>query len=112
MNNWVFLFLAIVSETIAASTLKSSEGFSKLWPSVITVVGYLFAFYFLSQTLRTIPVGVAYAIWSGVGVLLITLVGWLVFGQKLDAPTLIGMGLIVSGVLVMNVFLQERAKTR
>lgn len=104
MKNWAFLFLAIVSETIATSTLKSSEGFSRLWPSVITVVGYVVAFYFLSLTLRTIPVGIAYAIWSGVGVVLITLVGWFIFGQKLDAPALIGMGLIVCGVLVMNLF--------
>lgn len=104
MKNWAFLLLAIVSETIATSTLKSSEGFSRLWPSVITVVGYVVAFYFLSLTLRTIPVGIAYAIWSGVGVVLITLVGWFIFGQKLDAPALIGMGLIVCGVLVMNLF--------
>lgn len=104
MKNWAFLFLAIVSETIATSTLKSSEGFSRLWPSVITVVGYVVAFYFLSLTLRTIPVGIAYAIWSGVGVVLITLVGWFIFGQKLDAPALIGMGLIVCGVLMMNLF--------
>ena len=104
MKNWAFLFLAIVSETIATSTLKSSEGFSRLWPSVITVVGYVAAFYFLSLTLRTIPVGIAYAIWSGVGVVLITLVGWFIFGQKLDAPALIGMGLIVCGVLMMNLF--------
>lgn len=104
MKNWAFLFLAIVSETIATSTLKSSEGFSRLWPSVITVVGYVVAFYFLSLTLRTIPVGIAYAIWSGVGVVLITLVGWFIFGQKLDAPALIGMRLIVCGVLVMNLF--------
>jgi small multidrug resistance pump len=104
MKNWLFLFIAIVSETIATSTLKSSEGFSRLWPSLITVVGYLAAFYFLAQTLRSIPVGIAYAIWSGVGVVLITLVGWLVYGQKLDTPALIGIGLIVSGVIVMNVF--------
>jgi small multidrug resistance pump len=104
VKNWVFLFLAIVSETVATSTLKSCEGFSRLWPTVVTVVGYLLAFYFLAQTLRTIPVGIAYAIWSGVGVVLITLVGWLIYGQKLDTPALIGMGLIVSGVIVMNVF--------
>lgn len=104
MKNWAFLLLAIVSETIATSTLKSSEGFSRLWPSVITVIGYFAAFYFLSLTLRTIPVGIAYAIWSGIGVVLITLVGWFIFGQKLDLPALTGMGLIVAGVVVMNVF--------
>ena len=104
MKNWVFLFVAIVSETIATSALKSSEGFSRLWPSVLVVTGYSAAFYLLALTLRTIPVGVAYAIWSGVGVVLIALVGWLIYGQKLDAPALIGMALIVSGVIVMNVF--------
>lgn len=82
----------------------SSEGFTKLMPSIVVVLGYGIAFYFLSITLRTIPVGIAYAIWSGVGIVLITLVGWLVFGQKMDAPALIGMGLIIAGVVTMNVF--------
>lgn len=104
MNHWVYLFVAIVCEIIATSALKASEGFSRLWPSLLAVAGYLMAFYFLSQTLRTIPVGIAYAIWSGVGILLITLIGWIFFEQKLDAPALIGIGLIVCGVLVMNVF--------
>ena len=104
MKNGIFLFIAIVSETIATSALKSTEGFSRLWPSVVVVVGYCAAFYFLALTLRTIPVGIAYAIWSGVGVVLIALAGWLIHGQRLDAPALIGMALIVSGVVVMNVF--------
>jgi multidrug transporter EmrE-like cation transporter len=104
MNKWLVLGIAIVAETIATSALKSSEGFTKVWPSVIVLVGYAVAFYFLSLTLRTIPVGIAYAIWSGVGIVLITLAGWLVFGQKLDAPALIGMALIIAGVVIMNVF--------
>lgn len=104
MNKWLVLGIAIVAETIATSALKSSEGFTKVWPSVIVLVGYAVAFYFLSLTLRTIPVGIAYAIWSGVGIVLITLAGWLVFGQKLDAPALIGMVLIIAGVVIMNVF--------
>lgn len=104
MNKWLVLGIAIVAETIATSALKSSDGFNKLVPSVIVVAGYGIAFYCLSITLRTIPVGIAYAIWSGVGIVLITLVGWTVFGQKLDAPALIGMGLIIAGVVVMNVF--------
>jgi small multidrug resistance pump len=104
MKNWLFLAIAIVSETIATSALKSSEGFSRLLPSILVVVGYAVAFYFLSLTLRTIPVGIAYAVWSGVGIVLIMLVGWLVFGQKMDTPALLGMGLIVAGVIVMNVF--------
>ena len=109
MKNWVFLLIAIVSETVATSALKSSEGFSRLWPSVLVVAGYSAAFYFLSLTLRTIPVGIAYAIWSGIGVVLIALAGWLIHGQRLDAAALIGIGLIVSGVVVMNVFSSSSA---
>jgi len=104
MNKWVALGIAIVSETIATSAMKSSDGFTRLIPSAIVVVGYAIAFYFLSMTLKSIPVGVAYAIWSGVGIVLIALVSWIVFGQKLDAPAVIGMALIISGVVVMNVF--------
>lgn len=104
MKNWIFLGVAILSEVVATSALKSSEGFTRLWPTLLVVTGYMLAFYFLSLTLRTIPVGVAYAIWAGLGVALIALVSWLIFDQKLDAPALIGMGLIVSGVIVMNVF--------
>lgn len=109
MKQWLYLGVAIISETIATSALKSSEGFSKLLPSLLVVAGYGIAFYFLSLTLRTIPVGIAYAVWSGVGIVLITLVGWLVFGQKLDLPALLGMGLIVAGVVVMNVFSKASA---
>jgi small multidrug resistance pump len=104
MNKWLMLGIAIVAETIATSALKSSEGFSKLVPSVIVLAGYGVAFYFLSLTLRSIPVGIAYAVWSGVGIVLITAVGWAFFGQKLDAPALIGMALIIAGVVIMNVF--------
>lgn len=109
MKNWLFLAIAIVSETIATSALKASDGFSRLWPSVAVVAGYGIAFYFLSLTLRTIPVGVAYAVWSGVGIMLISLVGWIVYGQKLDAAAIAGMGLIVAGVVVMNVFSKAAA---
>lgn len=104
MKNWLFLAVAIVSETIATSALKSSEGFSRLAPSVLVVVGYALAFYFLSLTLKVIPVGIAYAVWSGVGIVLITAVGWFMFGQKLDLSAFIGMALIIAGVIVMNVF--------
>ncbi|MBC3911246.1 DMT family transporter [Undibacterium umbellatum] len=104
MKNWLFLAIAIVSETIATSALKSSEGFTRLGPSVLVVVGYALAFYFLSLTLKVIPVGIAYAVWSGVGIVLITAVGWFMFGQKLDTPALLGMALIIAGVIVMNVF--------
>ncbi|KQQ36159.1 multidrug transporter [Duganella sp. Leaf126] len=104
MKHWMYLAIAIVSETIATSALKSSEGFTRLLPSLLVLAGYGVAFYFLSLTLRTLPVGIAYAVWSGVGIVLITLVGWLVYGQKMDLPALLGMGLIVAGVVVMNVF--------
>ncbi|OWT72859.1 QacE family quaternary ammonium compound efflux SMR transporter [Achromobacter sp. HZ28] len=101
---WMYLAIAIVAELIATSSLKASEGFTRLLPSAITVVGYLVSFYFLSQTLREIPVGIAYAIWSGVGIVLISLIGLVFFKQHLDLPALIGIGLIVAGVIVMNVF--------
>ena len=100
---WVYLLLAIVSEVVATSALKSSESFSRLWPSVLTFVGYGVAFYLLSLTLREMPVGIAYAIWSGVGIVLVSLAAVVLFGQKLDLPALIGMGLIVAGVIVINV---------
>lgn len=102
--NYVFLLIAIIAEVIGTSALKASNGFTRLGPSAVVALGYGAAFYFLSLTLRTIPVGVAYAIWSGVGVLLITLVGWLAFGQRIDGPALAGIGLIVAGVVVLNVF--------
>lgn len=104
MKQWMFLFIAIVSEVIATSALKATADFTKLWPSVIVVVGYVSAFYFLSLTLRTIPVGIAYAIWSGVGVALIALVAWVFYGQTLDMPAFIGIALIVAGVVVLNVY--------
>ena len=104
MNHWVYLITAIVSEVIATSALKASTGFTNPLPSVVVVIGYLVSFYFLSLTLKTIPVGIAYAIWSGVGVVLISVVAWLLYGQRLDLPALIGMGLIISGVMVINLF--------
>jgi small multidrug resistance pump len=98
------LAVAIVCEVIATAALKSSDGFTRLWPSVLVIAGYGVAFYALSIALRTIPVGVAYAIWSGVGIVGIALIGWLAFRQALDAPALIGIGLILVGVLVLNLF--------
>ena len=89
---------------IATTLLKSSESFTRLWPSVGTVAGYCGAFYCLTITLRTMPTGIAYAIWSGAGIVLISLVSWIVFGQKLDAAALCGMALIIAGVLVINLF--------
>ncbi|GGX31594.1 DMT family transporter [Undibacterium squillarum] len=102
--NWMYLGIAILSEVIATSALKASEGFTKPWPVLILAVGYASSFYFLSLTLRTIPVGIAYAIWSGVGVILISLLAWWLYGQSLDKAALIGIGLIVVGVVVLNLF--------
>lgn len=104
MKNWMFLSMAIVAEVIATSSLKASAEFTKFWPSVIVVVGYAIAFYFLSLTLRSIPVGVAYAVWSGLGIVLVSLVGWWLYNQTLDLASIIGMGLIIAGVLVINLF--------
>lgn len=102
--NYLFLAIAILSEVIATSSLKASMGFTRLQPSVLVVLGYASAFYFLSLTLRTIPVAVAYAIWSGVGVALVALVAWVFYGQRLDRPAIVGMSLIVAGVVVLNLF--------
>ena len=100
--HWLDLALAIGAEVIATSALKSAAGFTRLLPSIVVVLGYGAAFYFLSLTLKTIPVGVAYAIWSGAGIVLISTAAWLLYGQKLDAAAIIGMGLIVAGVLVIQ----------
>lgn len=104
MQNWLLLAAAICFEVVATSALKASAGFSKLWPSLLAAGGYALAFYFLALTLRTIPVGVAYAIWAGAGVALITLIGWLVFNQTLDLAAVIGILFIVVGVLILNLF--------
>ena len=107
MKDWIFLIVAITSEVIATSALKASEGFTELIPSIIVVIGYSAAFYFLSLTLKTIPVGIAYAVWSGVGVALITLIGWFVFNQRLDAPAILGILLIVTGVILLYSFSKQ-----
>jgi small multidrug resistance pump len=104
MQKWIFLVIAIISEVIATSALKSSAGFTRLWPSIIVVTGYASAFYFLSLTLNVIPIGIAYAIWSGVGVALIALISWLYFKQPLDFAAIVGLLLIVAGVVVINLF--------
>jgi small multidrug resistance pump len=102
--SWIYLFIAIVAEVIATSALKASEGFSRPIPSAVTVVGYALAFYLLALALKTIPVGIAYAVWSGVGIVAIAVIGYFVFGQALDAAAVIGIGLILAGVLVLNAF--------
>jgi small multidrug resistance pump len=102
--HWLYLAIAIVSEVIATSALKAVEGFSRWLPLLLVIFGYATAFYFLSLTLRTIPLGVAYAIWSGIGLALVTLVGWVLYHQALDLAAFIGIGLIIAGVVVLNVF--------
>jgi len=109
MNNWIYLFIAICAEVIGTSALKASDGFSKLRPAVVVVAGYGIAFYCLSMTLRTIPVGIAYAIWTGLGTVLIGVVGWLVFDQHIDTAGIIGMALIIAGVLIINLLSKSAA---
>lgn len=104
MQKWGCLAVAIICEVTGTSALKSAEGFTKFWPSCLVVAGYAAAFYFLSLTLKTIPVGMAYAIWSGAGTALIVLVAWIFMGQKLDLPAIAGIVLIIAGVLVLNLF--------
>lgn len=109
MNPWLILGLATLAEVVGTLALKASDGFTRLGPAVLVVAGYGTAFFCLSLTLRTIPMGIAYAIWSGVGLVLITIAGWMLFGQKLDAAALCGMALIVAGVAVMNIFSRSAA---
>lgn len=104
LNKWLLLTIAIVSEVVATSALKSSDGFTRLWPSCLVVGGYAIAFVCLSFTLRQIPIGITYAVWSGAGIVLISLVGLLLFKQKLDMPALLGMALIIAGIVVMHVY--------
>lgn len=104
MTAYLYLAIAIVSEVIGTTFMKASNGFTKPVPSVLTALAYAVAFYCLSLTLRTIPTGIAYAIWSGVGIVLIAAIAWAVQGQALDTPALIGLALIIAGVVVMNVF--------
>jgi small multidrug resistance pump len=101
---YLILAIAIVAEVIGTSCMKLSQGFTRPWPSLVTVLAYAIAFYALSLALRTVPAGIAYAIWSGVGIVLITAVAWLFQGQRLDLPALLGMAMIIAGVLVMNLF--------
>ena len=104
MNNFFFLAFAIIAETVATTALKMSEQFTRLWPSVVVVAGYAAAFYFLSLSLRTIPVGVAYAVWSAAGIVLVTVAGMVMFRQVPDLPAVIGLLLIIAGVAVINLF--------
>lgn len=99
---YILLFAAILAEVIATSALARSDGFTQLWPSLVAVAGYAVAFFLLSLVMRTVPVGIVYAVWSGAGIVLVALAGWLLFGQKLDLPALVGLAMIIAGVLVIN----------
>ncbi|NOY40385.1 MAG: multidrug efflux SMR transporter [Planctomycetes bacterium] len=101
---YLYLAIAIVAEVIATSALKASEEFTKLVPSLIVAVGYGIAFYFMTLVLRTIPLGITYAVWSGVGIVLVAIVGVFLYKQIPDTPAIFGMGLIISGVVVIHVF--------
>ncbi|RUL74487.1 DMT family transporter [Dyella choica] len=109
MNAWICLGLAILAEVIATSALKASHGFSQWVPSLVVIVGYGIAFYCLSLALRNVPLGIAYAIWSGAGTALIALIGVVLYKQKLDPAALLGIALIVAGVLVLNLFSNSKA---
>ena len=100
----LYLTIAIIAEVVATSALKASEEFSKLYPSLLVVAGYCISFYFLTLVLRTIPIGITYAVWSGVGIILVAIIGALLYKQIPDLPAIIGMGLILSGVLVIHIF--------
>lgn len=109
MKSWLYLAVAITCEVVATSSLKASNEFSRLFPSIIVVVGYIGAFYFLSLALRTIPVGIAYAIWAGLGIVAVAVISWLLYGQKLDLPAVTGISLILAGVIVLNLFSKSAA---
>ncbi len=101
---WIYLVVAVCGEVVGTTALQSSEGFSKLLPSLVVLVGYGVAFYFLSLTLDKIPVGISYALWSGIEIVLISIIAWLYLGQRLDAAAMMGIGLIIAGVAVINLF--------
>ncbi|CDG97115.1 multidrug resistance protein; DLP12 prophage [Xenorhabdus bovienii str. puntauvense] len=104
MNGLCYLLIAIVSEVIATTMLKASDGFSRLMPSIVVVIGYCFSFWALSQVVKVLPLGIAYAIWSGLGIVLVSVAAIFLYQQKLDLPAIIGMLLIIMGVLVINLF--------
>ena len=101
---YLYLLLAVLAETIGTTALQASQQFTRFWPSVIVIVGYAFAFYLLAMTLKVMPVGIVYAIWSGLGIFLIALIGFVVFGQRLDWPAILGLAMILAGILIIHLF--------
>jgi small multidrug resistance pump len=106
---YFYLFVAIVAEVLGTSALKASQEFTRFWPSVMVVVGYALAFYMLTLVLRTIPVGIAYAFWAGLGIVLVTLIGVVMFGERLDLPAVLGLAMIIAGVVIIQVFSEASA---
>ena len=109
MNAHIALVIAIFAEVVATSALKACESFTRLGPSLLVVTGYVLAFFFLSITVRSVPLGIAYAIWSGLGSALIVLVAWLIFKQPIDAAAILGIALIIAGCVILNVFSKASA---
>lgn len=103
-KTYLFLLIAVMFETFGSSCLQASHQFTRFWPSVGVIIGFAGAFYFFTMVLKVLPLGITYALWSGIGIILITVSGRLLFGQKLDLPALLGLGLIISGILVINLF--------
>ncbi|WP_170368456.1 DMT family transporter [Ruegeria arenilitoris] len=103
---YLILLLAVIAETIGTTALQASQQFTRFWPSVLVAVGYGFAFYLMALTLKVMPVGIVYAIWSGLGIALIALIGFVVFGQRLDWPAVLGLAMILGGILVIHLFSQ------
>ena len=101
---YLYLAIAVAFETIGTSAMQASQQFTRLWPSVLVIVGYAISFYFMALTLRYMPVGIVYALWSGLSIILIALIGYAVFGQKLDLPAIAGLGLIIAGIVVIQLF--------
>ncbi len=102
--HYIYLFVAVVAETIGTTALQASQQFTRLIPSLIVLFAYGFSFYMLGQTLKIMPVGIVYAIWSGLGIVLIAVIGYFVFGQRLDLPAVLGMGMILAGILIIHLF--------
>ncbi len=102
--HYVYLFVAVLAETIGTSALQASQQFTRLWPSILVVIAYGISFYLLGLTLKYMPVGIVYAIWSGLGIFFIAMIGFIVFGQQLDAAALLGLSMIIGGVVIIHVF--------
>ena len=103
-EHYIYLIVAVIAETIGTTALQASDQFTRLWPSVLVVIAYAFAFYFLGIALKYIPVGIAYALWSGLGIVLIAAIGFVVFGQVLDFAAILGLTMIIGGIVVIQVF--------